>query len=178
MNDKMLACLTDPIKAKILLEVFEQKQATAKQLSEKYNQIPQTTLYRHLNKMLEDGILKIAEEHPVRGAVEKVYAIGFDFEGNVQNMMETNDGKMFLQFFTQYMLGIMREFQDYTEKDDINLAGDGAGFTVAPIYATTQELTEALMKIGEEIIQPLFKNTPGGERQLRNFCIITTPPKK
>ncbi len=177
MNDKMVTCLCDPVKAKILFEVFEKKEVTTKQISEKHSQIPKATLYRHLSKMLADGILKVAGENQIRGTIEKIYALGFDFEENIQTMVKTNDGELYMQFFMQYMLGIMHEFLEYTSGTDINLAEDGTGFTITPVYATKDEITDALTKCSE-IIRSLYHNEPNEQRQLHNICMITTPPKK
>ena len=42
-----------------------------KYLAEKCVDIPQTTLYRYLKRMTDDGLLKIVGETPIRGTVEK-----------------------------------------------------------------------------------------------------------
>jgi len=176
MYDKLFSHMGNPIKAKLILEIHAVKQATADQLSKKFTEIPQATLYRHLRKMLEDGILKIAGENRIRGTVEKVYALGFDFDGRVHDMLTENDGDTFLQFIAQYLQGILREFQEYALREDIDLAGDGLFHSVKPFYATKEELGEALAKMNG-IIEALCAIPPGKGRKLRNFCNFVTPPK-
>ena len=176
MNAKLLSCFSNPIKAKLFLEIYEQKQITTGQLLEKYNEIPQATLYRHLKKMLGDGIIKVIDENQIRGTVEKVYALGFDYDKSLKSIAEENDGEAYLQIVTQNMLGILNEFQEYTSKANINLAGDGSVFSVAPVYTTVEELTEALIKIGD-VLSSLKDNQPDGKRKLHNICVISTPPK-
>jgi len=176
MNEQMFSSLGDPINTKIIMEIQKKGQATATQLMIKYDEIPQATLYRHLKKMLSDGILKVIEENSIRGTVEKVYALGFDIEEDIKKGLEANDGGLYLQLATQYMLGVLREFQEYTDKDNINIVKDGSGFSVTPVYATVEELTEALLKINK-IISRLETNSPDGKRQLHSLCLITTPPK-
>ena len=90
--------------------------------------------------MTSDGILKVVEENPIRGTVEKVYALSFDFNVNIEKIVAENDGKLYMQAVTQYMLRILREFQEYTVRDDMNIALDGSGFSVVPVYATLEEL--------------------------------------
>lgn len=176
MNNAFLSYLSEPINAKLIVEIYKRKQITTTQLLEKFNEIPQATLYRRMQKMLKDGVLKITGENHIRGTVEKMYALNFDFEEIKRDLAEANDSEMYLQYATIYMLGILREFQEYTAKKDIDIAGDGSGLSIAPIYATTEELREALIKIGD-ILLPLVNNPPGEGRQLRNLCIINTPPK-
>ncbi len=177
MNNQLFECFTNPIKCKLLLEIHAKGQATAKQLAETCSSIPQTTLYRYLKKMTTDGILKVIEENQIRGTVEKVYALSHDLSVDTKKMIEENNGQAYMQMFTQYMTGLMQEFSEYTSRTDIDILHDGSGFTVAPVYATTKELEDAMFKIGE-IISTLVQNAPTPERSLHNVGIITTPPKK
>ena len=61
MDKKLMECLTNPVKCKLLLEIYSSGHSTAKQLADIYNDIPQATLYRYLKRMTDDGILKIVE---------------------------------------------------------------------------------------------------------------------
>jgi DNA-binding PadR family transcriptional regulator len=173
---KFLTYLSDPLSAKLIIEIQEQGEITASKLLERFYDIPQATLYRRLQKMLKDGVLKVVAEHPIRGTVEKVYALGFNMEKTRQELGESNNGDAYMQMVTYYVLGILQEFREYTTKEEIDLAGDGSGCSVAPVYATHEELMNALMKIGE-IITELQSYKPDGKRRLHNLCIITTPPK-
>jgi len=176
MYDKIIAHLSDPVKAKLIIEIHKQERATTGQLASVFGQIPQATLYRHMKKMLLDGIIKIVDEVPVRGTVEKVYALDFNFTEINKAVIETNDGMAYFQMASMYMLGILGEFKEYADRENIDLSHDGTGFSHVPIYATTDELFEAMEKI-KDILQPLISNSYEGGRKLRNLCIITTPPK-
>ncbi len=177
MDEKFFSCISDPLNAKLLLEIYEQKRVTTAHLLEKFRDIPQATLYRRLKKMLADGALKVVEENQIRGTVEKVYAQGYDLDSIWKNMSETNDGKMFQQFITHSLLGILKEFGEYTAKEKIDIKGDGIGFFIAPVYATDEELKTALDKI-VETLSGLKDHRPNKARKLRNICIAITPPKE
>ena len=82
MIDKIMDCIANPVKCKLLIEIYSHGQATAKYLSDKFDDIPQATLYRNLKKMLSDGLLKVIEETQVRGTVEKTYALAFDLNSS------------------------------------------------------------------------------------------------
>ncbi len=176
MTSKFLRYLSEPLNAKLIIEMKDRGEATASQLMETFQDIPQATLYRRLQKMLKDGILKVVGENQIRGTLEKVYALDFDIAKIEQRLAKDNDGEMYMQLVTYYMLGILKEFDEYTSSDGIDLANDGSGCSIAPIYATHEELTGALLKIGE-IITDLQSHKPDGKRKLHNLCIITTPPK-
>jgi len=51
---------------------------TAQELAELLHNIPQSTLYRHVNTLSKAGILKIVEERRHRGMVERVYSLAMD----------------------------------------------------------------------------------------------------
>jgi hypothetical protein len=174
--EKFLTYLSDPVNAKLMLEIKERGQVTASQLLEKFSDIPQATLYRRLQKMLGDDVLKITKENQIRGTVEKVYALNYDLETEWKNIHKANDRAAYMQFVTHYMLGILQEFKAYTAKESIDLKTDGTGLFTAPVYATNEELNAVLNKIVAALTE-LKANTPDGERKLRNICIIAPPPK-
>ena len=101
MTDKLMDCITNPVKCKLLLEIHSQGKSTAKHLANIYNDIPQATLYRHLKKMLSDGILQVVEETQVRGTVEKTYSLADSINSDMETMVEENSGKLYMQYFMQ-----------------------------------------------------------------------------
>jgi DNA-binding transcriptional ArsR family regulator len=175
-HNKIIENLANPTRARILIEIKTRGQLATRELLDKFPDIAQATMYRHLKAMLADGTLSVAEEKPIRGTVERYYAVSVDLEQDAQRIVTENDGAGYLSLFNQYILGVMAEFKDYSQREDIDILKDGSGFTVAPVYATTQELQTALIKIGE-VIQELYRQEQTAERKLHNICLITTPPK-
>lgn len=177
MNNRIAECFANPIKCKLIFEITRKERTTAKELAEKFDDIPHATLYRYLKKMTEDGILKVIQENQIRGTVEKVYAVAPDLSVDAQKMVEENDGTAYMMLFTQFMMGLTDEFREYTSHSDINLLQDASGFSVAPIYATTDELASIMIEIGK-VLTPFMENEKTPERDLHSIAIITTPPKK
>lgn len=121
-------CFIHPVKFKLLLEIQAKGKTTAKQLADKYSDILQASLYRYLKSMTEDGILEIVEENQIRGAVERTYDFSFDFGEETQKMVHSNSGEAYLQLFTQYIFGFLRQFQEYCARPDINIKEDISSF--------------------------------------------------
>ena len=84
--------------------------------------------------MLKDEIIKVVEENQIRGTVEKVYSLNFDFKKELQENTNNFTNETYMQLFMQYMLGLMSEFREYTSMPDIDIAEDGSGFTLYPVY--------------------------------------------
>jgi len=168
--------LANPVRSKIFFQVQANPNITTKTLLEKLPDIAQPTLYRHIKAMLDVGVIKITGEKQIRGVVEKSYSIGVDFNKNIEHIILRNDGTGYLQLFTQYLMGMMSEFRAYSESNDIDIVNDGSSFSTTPIYATPEELQEALAKI-EDIAQGLSQNEPADGRALCNLCVILIPKK-
>ncbi|SHH46254.1 helix-turn-helix domain-containing protein [Clostridium intestinale] len=176
MEQKVIECITHPIKCKLLLELYSSGKATAKQLAEIYNDIPQATLYRYLKRMTNDGILKVVEENQVRGTIEKTYGVAINLDSNGQDMIGENSGDAYMQMFMQYVFGFVKRFQDYCKNPNIDILKDRSGFSLAPIYATDEELESAMVEYSK-IIQPLYKNRPTADRKSRTLGLIISPPE-
>ena len=174
---------SNPIRGKLLFEISLRGQATAKELQRKFPDIPQATLYRYLKMMLADDTIKVAEEKPVRGTVEKTYApttnlvsLTTDRSEAIQCIWDENNREAVMELFLAFVAGITAEFENYLKSEDVNFEADGFGFKMAPIYATAEELTEVKRALGE-LMTKLMANEPDGERRLHNLCTIITPPK-
>lgn len=175
----LISCFVDPIDSRILMEITERKTATAKQLAKTLTDISQASLYRHLGKMVKNGVLRIAEERPVRAVVEKVYAIDMDAAQDIPRLLEENRGDVYMSLFVQFSAALMREFADYAVRDDINILKDGSGFSTGPIAVNLEELEALMIKIGE--LTAPYRTTeqaakPG--RKMHSLAIIITPPKE
>lgn len=176
MTDKLMECITNPVKCKLLLEIYSRKQATAKQLASIHSDIPQATLYRNLKKMLSDGILKVANETQVRGTVEKTYEIAFDLKSDLDAIPEKNSGELYMRAFMQYIMGFASQFQQYCQSSNINIKKDMSGFSLSPMYLSDEELLEMVTKISA-ILNAAGGNTPNAGRKLRTIGLIITPPE-
>ena len=176
MTDKLMDCITNPVKCKLLLEIYSKGKTTAKHLADIYNDIPQATLYRHIKKMLSDGILQVVEETQVRGTVEKTYALAYDINSNMENMVEENSGELYMQYFMQYIFGFVKQFREYCKSPNINIKNDMSGFSLSHIYLSDEELTELMKKISS-VIHAADKNEPKAGRKLRTLGLIVSPPQ-
>ena len=131
MTGRLMECITNPVKCKLLLEIHSKGKATAKQLADIYTDIPQATLYRHLKKMLSDGILQVVEETQVRGTVEKTYSLAHNLISDIETIVEKNSGELYMQYFMQYFIGFAKQFQEYCHSPNINIKKDMTGFSLS-----------------------------------------------
>lgn len=176
MTDKVMECITNPVKCKLLLEIYSKEKATAKYLSDALGDIPQATLYRNLKKMLNDGILKVVEETPVRGTVEKTYALAFNINEDFEAILAENSGTLYMQLFMQYFFGFAKQFQAYCQSPDINIKEDMSGFSLSHLYLSDDELTDLIKSISN-VVHAAEKKGPKAGRKLRTIGVIVSPPE-
>ena len=175
MNDKLMACFTNPVTCKLLSDVQTRGRATTKELAQTNENIPQATLYRYLKKMVEAGILEVVEERPVRNVKEKVYGVAIYFEAEIERMVDDSSGQGYLSLFQQFCNGLISEFQAYTARENIDIERDGSGFFTVPFYATLEELEELGHKI-QALLEPYHEREAAPGRQMRNIALVLTPP--
>ena len=174
MTGRLMECITNPVKCKLLLEIHSKGKATAKQLADIYTDIPQATLYRNLKKILSDGILQVVEETQVRGTVEKTYSLAHNLISDIETIVEKNSGELYMQYFMQYFIGFAKQFQEYCHSPNINIKKDMTGFSLSPLYLSDDELTSLIKNISQ-IISAVKSNEPNSERKLRTIGIIVSP---
>lgn len=173
---KIMECVSNPIKCRLLIEVLKSGETTAKSLAETCADIPQTTLYRNLKRMTEDEVLKVVSETQIRGTVEKTYAVTFDLN-DADAIIGENAGEMYMQMFLQYILTFARQFQTYCDTPGIDIKNDKSGFSLSHIYLTDEELENAVAAISK-ILSPLQNHPPAPDRKLRTIGVMISPEQR
>ncbi|PIC77598.1 hypothetical protein CSV74_05825 [Sporosarcina sp. P19] len=175
---EIMDCIVNPVKSQIILAIQQKGECTAKDLLTSQHDISQATLYRTLNRLVDSGILKIVAENKVRAVTERVYALNESFLNVHQSVIEQNDGEAYFKLFTNFIIMLMKEFQNYADTPSINIIKDVSGFSATPIYATGEEMLELGNKL-KEIIAPYQTRNPSvDEQKIRILATIITPPNK
>ena len=157
MSASKMKVILHPVRMKIIQALINGKEMTVQELSKWAEDVPQATLYRHLNKLLDAGFIRVVQENPVRGAVEKVYALK---EPNIQSqedflkLTKEEHLELFLTFTTQ----LMSLYESYLSQEKIDLVKDGVSYTIANLNLTDQEFIELMQGIGTLIQSALGMN--------------------
>jgi DNA-binding transcriptional ArsR family regulator len=165
--------LLHPIRMRILLALARQN-LTPLQLAEELVNVPQATLYRHLNKLAQAGILEVVAEHPVRGTLEKVYGVNHETMRLGQQDLLRASKEELLELFTNFVLGQVREFAAYLQHDRVNLLEDKVTFRQAPFYLTDAEYMELMAEVGRAFMKHL-PNKPAPGRKAFMWSTIIMP---
>ena len=163
-----------PIRMRILM-ALSGSQKTSQQLADDLRDVPQATLYRHINRLAKSGVIDVVEERPVRGTVEKVYALD-----TRRTMLTAEDVAHFskddhMRYFIAFVATLLDDFSRYIQHSEtIDLASDGVGYQKFPLELSDEEL-KSLSTEMNAFLAPYFDNQPGQDRRRRIFSTIVMP---
>jgi len=126
-----------PVRMRMILAIAT-RVLTTQQLANLLPDVAQTTLYRHINLLLEGGILTVVRESKVRGTVERELAL---VKGAGRIDMETSTTlppQQQEQLFTAFVAALLADFKR-AQSQPLN-GMPPAIYTQQRVYLTLQEL--------------------------------------
>ena len=91
-------------------------------------------------------------------------------------MVRNNNSEVYFRLFMGFMFNLLRNFEDYTRREDVDLKNDGSGFFAVPVYATKDELEDMYRRI-LDIIRPAQTRKSEGQ-DLHTLAFIAGPPDR
>lgn len=172
--EKIVDLVLHPIRMRIVMALAG-REMTVQQLAEALVDVPTATLYRHLNRLSEAGVLEVAAERRIRGTLEKTYKLGSQgafIDAEVFNRMSREDH---LRSFTTFAATMLDDFSRYiNHAESIDFAADGVGYQKFPLELSDEELVEVAKGINAAIL-PHMNNQPARGRKRRIFATVILP---
>lgn len=172
--ESVMDCLCNPLKTRVLIMFKENGPLTPKQMLTLDPKIPQASLYRALKTLEDKQLIVTVSENKVRAVVEKRYYLNDELKASIGKLVSNNNGEAYFNLFLGFAFGLMRRFEDYSKRDDIDLKNDGSGFFSVPVFATTDELEEMYSKI-MEIVRSSQTRKSDDQKQ-HTLAFVVTPP--
>lgn len=176
MRESKTELLLHPVRLKIIQSLLGGNKRTASDML-KLLDIPQATLYRHLNKLVEANLIYIHKQKQVRGAVEKIYTLS---SGNMilsQADLAYVSKEDHLKYFTTFLFGLLDDFSSYLKQDVVDFEKDGVGYRQTGLYLSDDEFKD-LVKEVSTVFGKYVGNEPNDQRVKRLFSTIVMPEKK
>ncbi|MBU7593137.1 transcriptional regulator [Metabacillus halosaccharovorans] len=161
---------------KIVQTLIGRKELNVQQIQARLTEVPQATLYRHLNKLLEGNVIQVVKENQIRGTVEKFYALNEQEQSATEDIQKLNRDEH-LHLFLTFMTHVLGQYEAYLQQDEIDLVKDGVSFRQAMIYLSDQEFQEFIAELSEVFLR-VINNEPSKERKARNISTIFIPDAK
>ena len=139
--------------------------------------MPQTSLYRHINALVEGGILQVAGETQVRGTVERTYQLTelpSLKPADLQGMTRQDLQHALTVYLSTLMSSASRYIESKKETAQLNLLEEGVDLSLGHLFLTDEEFKEINTRI-LEIISRVRQNQPAPGRKRRLFSYIFIP---
>ena len=166
--------LLHPVRLRIVEAFLGDRALTTSALAAELSDIPAASLYRHVARLVDAGVLAVVAERRVRGALERTYvlrltaaAVGLD---EVAAMSADDHRRAFMAF----VAGLLGDFDRYLARGDIDLLRDGVTYRLAGLWLDDAEYAELLREL-TRVLQPRLTNPPRPGRKRRILGHVLLP---
>lgn len=173
MSKTVVDLILHPVRMQIVQCLTLTPNLTTAQLAERLPSVPQASLYRHLSKLVEAGLIAIVEQNQVRGTLEKVYGLSSTSPFNSGVLSKEEHMRYFLAFTAR----LTHSFEQYLNWPNVDPANDWASYRMARIYATDEEFT-AFLAVLRQAFSMVIGNLPTPERKGIDLATISIPVAK
>jgi DNA-binding transcriptional ArsR family regulator len=160
----VLELLAHPVRLRIVHAMRGNRQLTPNQLCALLADVSKAMVYRHIDLLAAEGILEVAEERRVRGAVERLFQLRQDraaIDAEAFRSMSPDDHR---RVFSTALAVLVAEFSAYLETGEADPAADLTGYRQHAIWLSRDELAELISGLREAIL-PVLANSPRGDRR-------------
>jgi DNA-binding transcriptional ArsR family regulator len=172
-----LKLLAHPVRVRIVNALRGDRILTTAELSARLPDVSKATVYRHVDLLAEAGVLDVAEERRVRGAVERHYRLRQDravIDLEAARKMTSEDHR---RAFASAVAALVAEFHAYLDRDASDPVADLVGYRQHAVWLDHAEL-EAMIGELRAAIAPRLANEPcpGRTRYLLSPILFPSEP--
>ena len=155
-----------PIRTRIIQLVANHTSMTVSAIADAMDDIPRSTIYRHVKILSENNVLIIVKEEKIRGTYEREYAFNYE-------LMNTQDNKADQAAFA-FLLNVFFDFNEYFKTPNANPTQDQIFLSKNTLLLSDEEFEQLKVDM-YEVIKKYLNFAPQHERKARNISIISSP---
>lgn len=175
---ELLEVMLHPVRMRVLTALAGSEGMTALQLAGLLPDVPQATLYRHINRLAKAGLLVVVAQRPVRGTLEKVFSInrtagerisqGGDALQEINNLSHQEH----MRFFSAFLFTLLDDFARYLDQTPrVDMLADGVGYQKVQLHVSDAEM-EAFAMAVQTALAPYFNDAPGRKNRLLSTIML------
>ncbi|MEU7747617.1 helix-turn-helix domain-containing protein [Nonomuraea sp. NPDC049158] len=158
-----LELLAHPVRLRIVHAMRGGRELTTTQLCARIPDASKAMVYRHVDLLASGGVLEVADERRVRGAVERHYRLRLDravLDADALAGMSPDDHR---RVFATSMAVLVAEFNAYLDRQDADPMADLVGYRQHAVWLSHGELEKVIGEL-RRVILPLLANEPAPDR--------------
>jgi len=166
--------LLHPVRLRIVEAFLGDRALTISALAAELADVPPASLYRHVARLVDAGVLAVVAERRVRGALERTYvlrltaaAIGLEEAA----AMSADDHR---QAFMAFVAGLLGDFDRYLADGHTDPRRDGVSYRLSGLWLDDAEYAELLRDL-TRVLQPRLANPPRPGRKRRILGSVLLP---
>ncbi|RSO43555.1 ArsR family transcriptional regulator [Streptomyces sp. WAC 06725] len=155
--------LLHPVRLRIVHAMAGGRTRTTSDLCGRLPDVPKTTLYRHVGLLTEAGVLEVAEEQRVHGAVERRYRLRHErtlIDADAAAAMSPDDHR---SGFASALAALHAEFNAYLDRDGADPFADSVGYRQGTLWLNDEELAEVI-DVLRQLFTSMGANSAAGRR--------------
>lgn len=128
-----------PIRLKIVTELAN-RQMTTTEIAALLPHVARATLYRHIKLLADGGVLEVAGESHVNGAIERTYQVVQGAGRLTRADIVNTSARDHIQYFTTFVATLIDSFAGYVRSASLDaMFEDGLSYNRTVVYLTDHE---------------------------------------
>ena len=166
--------LLHPVRLRVVQTFLGDRALTTQQLRTELPDVPPASLYRHVARLVEAGVLAVVSQRRVRGALERTYVLRVTAASLTIDELEKMTLDEHRQAFMAFVAGLLADFDRYLARRDVDIVRDGGSYRLAAMWLDNAELAELSHELNQ-VLQRRLANPPGPDRERRVLATVFIP---
>ncbi|MGV9367780.1 helix-turn-helix domain-containing protein [Amycolatopsis sp. NPDC003731] len=172
-----LELLGHPVRLRIVHALRGERTLTTAQLGAVLPDVSKAMLYRHVDQLAAGGVLEVAGERRVRGAVERHYRLHRDRASIDRGTAASMTAEDHRRGFAVAVATLVAEFNAYLDRDGTDPSADPVGYQQHAIWLSEDELIAMVAELRAAILPRLANPaTPDRTRYLLSPILFPGEP--
>lgn len=166
--------LLHPVRLRIVQAFLGDRALTTTALAAELPDLPAASLYRHVARLVDAGVLVVVAERRVRGALERTYVLRLSAAQLGPTDAAAMNADDHRQAFIAFVAGLLGDFDRYLASGEPDLVRDGVGYRMGAMWLDDTELAEFARDL-VNVVQARLANPPAPGRRRRVVAGIIVP---
>ena len=163
------------VRFKIALELIDVEEGLSiLQLNKLLKEVSQATLYRHVNSMVEDDLLKVVGINRSGKVEEKLYALNTQAYKVSQEDWQSATYSERMRFITYYFMYIVQNYKNYHERSVEEQTQDQSTFSLVKLNLTDESFNDFQSELSSLMEKYYHAQEPEGGTE-RSVSLVIIP---
>jgi hypothetical protein len=163
--------LLHPVRLRIVQAFLGDRALTTSQLLSELAGVPAASLYRHVARLVDGGVLQVVAERRVRGALERTYVLRLAAAAIRLDEVASMSIEDHRQAFLAYVAGLLASADRYLQRENVDPIRDGVSYRMAGLWLDDAEYADMVRDL-VLVLQPRLANAPRKGRRRRILATV------